>query len=98
MKTAIANVKDIANPEENPTLCLSAKRYVGGCYHCAIFRSVYMRTKQNLKETLKKLACKPNITKETITSLVKLKSLYEKKKELDMQIAKIDEQLLGADQ
>lgn len=103
-KTAIVNVKEILDEEKNPTLCLSALRYTGGCASCPVFKqaqyyhktywdtktqqTITVKKKRTIDETIQNMPCNPLISKE------KMELLY-KKEELNKQIADIDKQIEG---
>lgn len=93
MKTAIVNFSDVVDTEKNPTLCLSALRYTGGCYRCLGFKNVLKRAGGNLDEALKKVGCKPIITEEAVAELKELRRLKEERGLLQAKIDAIDKKL-----
>ena len=81
MKSKIVNLKEVA--ENNPTLCLSAQRYLGKCYKCPIFQRAFKNNKCNIYKTLKQLKCHPILDKNQIEILLKQADLLKKKKSID---------------
>lgn len=80
MKHTIVSFKELSDPELNPTLCLSAARYTGGCYNCPILQR--QMQKHKLEEALKRIACKPIVSQEVI-------DLHNEKEKLQARIAEI---------
>ena len=81
MKSKIVNLKEVA--ENNPTLCLSAQRYLGECYKCPIFQRAFKNNNYNIHDTLKQLKCKPKLDTNQIEILLKQADLLKKKKSID---------------
>jgi len=87
--TKIVQFKEIA---ESPTLCLSAKRYIGGCLNCGYLlrqiRATLNRAKREgeqltldeaFKETVKNMECKPRIPEEQMEKVI---GLLKRKQEI----------------
>lgn len=91
MKTAIVNSKDVFNEQNNPTLCLSALRYTGGCYRC--LKHVLRRHGGSLDEAVKKVSCKPIITEEAVAAHKELRRLQGERGLLQAKIDAIDKKL-----
>jgi len=89
MKTAIVSSSELFDPEKNPTLCLSAARYTGGCYNCHILRR--MMQHYGLEEALNRIKCKPLISSAVI-------NLHNEKAKLQARIAEIRSEIGELDQ
>jgi len=81
VKIKIVDVKDLLNPKENPTLCLSPLRVFDKCHNCPKWVRAY---KNN---THRKMKCKPRLSPEIL-------SLLKHRQKLQEMIRKID-QILG---
>jgi len=92
MEAKIVSFKEISNPETNPTLCLSAKRYVGHCAACMQFRVSFKQYK-TIEKTLQKMKCKPIITEEIIELLNKKSELVKNLESVTQQINSIDAEI-----
>jgi len=97
MKSAIVDVKEITDKEKNPTLCISALRYVVKCVTCEVLKhaqyDIIKKRKRTIKETLQYLKCKPIISKEQMDIWIMKEKLINDKAELDKKIADMDKQL-----
>ncbi|MCK5601559.1 hypothetical protein KAR91_06820 [Candidatus Pacearchaeota archaeon] len=58
VKSAVVNINEIADPEKNPTLCMSAFRYTGGCLGCRVFKDA-IKNKSPTK-------CRPIISEDAL--------------------------------
>lgn len=100
-KTAIVNSKDLFDPEKNPTLCLSAKRYTCSCAGCNAFQMARTKIKKingknirvrvDIDTALKSLKCKPNIPKEVLKDLRLQDELIDEKLCICQKIKDIDD-------
>ena len=91
MRVAVVNVKDILDPEKNPTLCLSPLRYTGECHKCQKFKFALTNNYGNdIEKAIKSMKCKPQIDpifielhKKKLTLLKQLRELNKKMEELE---------------
>ena len=84
MKAKIITMKELM--EDNPTLCLSALRALEKCHKCEVFKRTW-RYYGDIETALKKMKCKPKISKE-VKELLRRKAelldeLYEIQKKLE---------------
>lgn len=93
MKTAIVNSKDVFDKEKNPTLCLSALRYTGGCHKCPLLKRLITRKGMDLEEAVKTIACDPIITRDIYQLHEERKALVAEKRRLQSEINGIDGRL-----
>lgn len=84
MKVAIVSSKDLFDKTKNPTLCLSALRSTGECHQCDKIAKVITNTP--LKDLLKELKCKPNISDDAMEHLKDLDDLLMKRETLQTDI------------
>jgi len=89
MKAAIVSSGEIFDPDKNPTRCLSAARYTGGCYNCHILRRMMQR--YGLEEALNRIVCKPIVSPAVI-------ELHNEKENLQARIAEIRSEIGGLDE
>ena len=91
MKVAIVDVKDVLDPEKNPTLCLSPLRFTGQCHKCGKFQLALANNYNNdIERAIKSMKCKPQIDpifielhKEKLALLKQLRKIKKKIKEVD---------------
>jgi len=83
MKAKIVSIKEIE--KDNPTLCLSALRFTGGCHKCRIFKQQikYLTYKMSVEKAIKNMKCKPIITEEYIKAFKKEKKLLKELLEIN---------------
>lgn len=91
MKMAVINSKDIFDPKKNPTLCMSALRYTGGCLEC--LKHVLQRENYDLEAVLKKVPCKPIITDNMLKLHKEKEQLREERRILQAKIDALDSKL-----
>lgn len=88
VETKVVSIKELTDPEENPTLCLSPRRVFNKCHEC----EVYKRHLQCLRGVRKRadkqhvLKCKPHLDE-------KYKELIAQKQNLLDMIKYVDEQM-----
>lgn len=108
-KTAIVKFSEISDPVKNPTLCLSALRYTGGCGKCPVFKkaqyyyktywdtktqkTISVKKKRTIDETIQNIACNPLISKEKMELLYKREELHKQIADIDKQIEEINEKM-----
>lgn len=80
MQAKMVSIKELSDPLENPTLCLSALRVFDKCHECSVYR-IHQATNQ-----LDKLKCKPHVNPRY------LELLKQKRVVLD-QIATIEKEM-----
>lgn len=95
MKTAIVKFSDVADAVKNPTLCLSARRYTGGCYECLVsgYLKYDLKRAGNLDAILKKVKCNPIITEAAIAAHKEKERLLRERELLQAKIEAIDKKI-----
>lgn len=74
MKVAVVSFEDLADPQKNPSFCLSPLRALNDCHKCAIFQQHLKVWRQGKAWRLK---CKPHIPKDIIDLLIKKEKILE---------------------
>lgn len=72
MKCAVVSISELQ--EDNPTMCLSAKRVTNQCHTCYKFHNYY-NSSDSVQQTIKKLPCNPKLNKDIILALDEKKTL-----------------------
>jgi len=84
MKIATVKFKDLADKNQNPTLCMSAYRGTEQCHLCDKIAKEMVHTP--LTDVLEKLKCKPALTPENMVILNEYDALLTKREQLQCAI------------
>jgi hypothetical protein len=71
MQAKVVSIKELSDPVENPTLCLSAARVFNKCHECPVFKRAQAANR------VQKLKCKPHLNPKYV------ELLDQKRKALD---------------
>lgn len=88
MKIAYVNSGDILDKEKNPTLCMSALRYTGGCLEC-LKRTLQMEN-YDLEKVLSKVLCNPIISEDMLRLYKEKERMQKEKRILQARIDEVD--------
>ena len=80
MKAKIVSTRELLDPRENPTVCLSPLRVFNDCHKCEVFQ----RARRN--NEIGQLKCRPHLDPKMLKLLNQRNHLIEKIKEMDAKL------------
>ena len=89
VKSIIVDVKEILNKDKNPTICLSPLRYLGKCIECERFKQELRKNNFDIELVIKKMKCKPIVSKEQINAFKEKKMLLDKLRKVEKRIKEL---------
>jgi hypothetical protein len=77
MQAKVVSIKELSDPKENPTFCLSALRVFDKCHECPVFK------RAQASDTIQKLKCKPHINTKYLELLAQKRKILEQLRNIE---------------
>jgi len=71
MQSKVVSIKELSDPQENPTFCLSVARVFNKCHECPVFK------RAQASNRLDKLKCQPHINTKYLELLEQKRKVLE---------------------